>query len=96
MGGIRTALSRNFKELIASPEKTTGGRGRNLQWFQRGGIQADLSSQTDLSSTLVFSVSWQPSGRCKENIENSWGRGDVRLLRCILSPRLGIPQAMDI
>ena len=39
MGGIRTALSRNFKELIAfpgQPRETTGSRGRNLQWFPRG------------------------------------------------------------
>ena len=43
--GIRTALSRNFKEIIPFPSQsreTTGGRGRNLQWF-RGGIQAHLS-----------------------------------------------------
>lgn len=39
MGGIRTALSRNFKELIAFPSQprdTTGSWGRNLQWFPRG------------------------------------------------------------
>src|SRR5262245_48979199 len=39
MGEIRTALSRNFKELIAFPSQprdTTGSWGRNLQWFPRG------------------------------------------------------------
>src|SRR5262249_10837291 len=39
MGGIRTALSRNFKELIAFPSQprdTTGSWWRNLQWFPRG------------------------------------------------------------
>jgi hypothetical protein len=39
MGGIRTALSRNFKELIAFPSQlrdTTGSWERNLQWFPRG------------------------------------------------------------
>jgi outer membrane protein len=39
MGGIRTVLSRNFKELItfpSQPRDTTGSWGRNLQWFPRG------------------------------------------------------------
>jgi hypothetical protein len=128
MAGIRTALSRNFKELIAFPGQpgdTTGSWGRNLQWghlsrfvevrivsvrvavsvLRANGwprVVAALAAMRRIlrssgsavvaaaavtapraiaSSCIAVAVNDQrlvfyvpgstPSGRCKENIENS-------------------------
>src|ERR1700747_3062394 len=88
MGGIRTAFSRNFKELIAFPSqpgKQLAAGGGTCNGF-RGG---SLSRFGEVLSFLRFPGT--PSGRCKENIENSCDALKCGRFRCISSPRREIP-----